>query len=512
MTGLAVLLLGFVAACSPIASGGSQAAAPSGPADPQAIFRWAHVVGLSRFDPHKATSSYDNTYLFLTYDRLVHTDNDLRPVPGLATKWEFSPDGKALDLQLREGVTFHDGTPFDAEAVKANIERAKSVEGSSVRNELATVQSVEVTGPATVRLLLSAPTASLPLVLSDRAGSMISPAAFDNPDLDQNPVGAGMFTVAGYQPQAKIEYRPAPNYWDPDSVKVAGIDMFIYTDPATRLNALRTGAIDGTVISPDQLPEAEAAGMRIERGRTNNFYFFHPNRARSEFGDVRVRRALSHAINRKALVDSLMRGYGEVTTQPVPSWSFAYNKDLPAETYPYDPAKAEALLAEAGLPNGFTFEALVPVNPDSQRHAEAIQADLKAVGVTMTIRSMEGQQLTDVFFARKEGDLLIGTGGGRADPAQTTGLRYMPQGFNNPSGISTPTVERFQQEAQSTTDPAKRAEAFHGLMKEVLDQELDGVLYFLASPIALSDKVVTYSPALYDRPEFRGVEKATEDA
>jgi peptide/nickel transport system substrate-binding protein len=338
------------------------------------------------------------------------------------------------------------------------------------------------------------------------------PAAFDDPDLDQNPVGAGMYRVTAYQPGSRIEYRAAPDYWDPDAVRVAGIDMVIYPDPVTLLNALRTGQVDGAVLSPDQVAEAEAAGIRVERGRTSNFWYVQPNRTRSEFGDVRVRRAMWHAINRPAIIEALARGYGTLSAQPLPDWSSGHSPDIGPDPYPYDPAKAEALLAEAGLPNGFTFEALVPVNPDSQRHAEAIQADLKAVGVTMTIRSMEGQQLTDVFFARKEGDLLIGTGGGRADPAQTTGLRYMPQGFNNPSGISTPTVERFQQEAQSTTDPAKRAEAFHCLMKEVMDQELDGVLYFLASPIALSDRVITYSPALYDRREFRGVEKAAEGA
>ncbi|MCF7550526.1 ABC transporter substrate-binding protein [Pseudonocardia sp. WMMC193] len=503
------LLLALVAACAPLSSGGGgRAGGPSGPADPDAIFGWAHIVGLSRFDPHRATSSYDNTFLFLTYDRLVHVDYDLNPVPGLATSWEFSPDGKALDLRLREGVTFHDGTPFDAAAVKANIERAKTVEGSSVRNELAAVQSVEVTGPSAVRLVLSTPNAALLGILSDRAGAMVSPAAFDNPDLDQAPVGAGMFRVTSYQPQNKIEYRRVEGYWDPAAVKVGGVDMYIYVDPATRLNALRTGEIDGAAIAPDQVPEAEAAGLRLERGRSNNFYFFHPNRARSEFGRVEVRQALAHAINRKALVDSVFRGYGTVSEQPLPDWSFAHNADLPAEPHPYDPERARQLLAQAGLPNGFTFEALIPTSPDSIRIAEAVQADLKAVGVTMTTRVMEGQQLTDVFFARKEGDLLMGSGGGRADPAQTTQLRYMPTGFNNPSGISTPTIERLQAEVLATTDQQQRAAIFRQMMQEVSDQVLDGVLFYPQAPVALSGDVLTFRPALSDRPEFRGVEKA----
>jgi peptide/nickel transport system substrate-binding protein len=505
---VAAALLGLVVACAPLPSGGGQAAAPSGPADPNAIFSWAHIVGLSRFDPHRATSSYDNTFLFLTYDRLVHIDYDLNPVPGLATSWEFSPDGLALDMQLRTGVAFHDGTPFDAEAVKANIERAKTIEGSSVRNELAAVQSVEVTGPSAVRFVLSTPNAALPGVLSDRAGAMVSPAAFDKPDLDQAPVGAGMFRVASYQPQNKIEYRKVEGYWDPDAVKVAGVDMYIYVDPATRLNALRTGSVDGASIAADQVPEAEAAGLRLERGRSNNFYFFHPNRARSEFGKLEVRQALMHAINRQAIVDSVFRGYGQVSEQPLPDWSFAHNSDLPAEPHAYDPEKARQLLAQAGLPNGFTFEALVPSSPDAIRIGEAVQADLKAVGVTMTTRVMEGQQLTDVFFARKEGDLLMGSGGGRTDPAQMTQIRYMPNGFNNPGGTSTPTIERLQAESLATTDKDARAAVFRQMMQEVSDQVLDGVLFYPQSPIALSSTVITFTPALSDRPEFRGIEKS----
>jgi peptide/nickel transport system substrate-binding protein len=505
---VAALLLGLVAACAPLPSGGGQAAGPSGPADPNAIFGWAHIVGLSRFDPHRATSSYDNTFLFLTYDRLVHVDRDLDPVPGLATSWRFGPDGRTLDLQLREGVTFHDGTPFDAAAVKANLERAKTVEGSSVRNELASVQSVDVTGPLAVRLNLSTPNAALPLILSDRAGAMISPAAFDNPDLDQAPVGAGMFRVASYQPQAKIEYRRVDGYWDPAAVQVAGVDMYIYVDPTTRLNALRTGKIDGSIISAEQVPEAEAAGLRLERGRSNNFYFFHPNRSRSEFGKLEVRQALAHAINRQAIVDSVFRGYATVSEQPLPGWSFAHNPDLPPEPHPYDPERARRLLAQVGLPNGFAFEALVPSSPDSIRIAEAVQADLAAVGVRMSTRVMEGQQLTDVFFARKEGDLLMGSGGGRADPAQMTALRYLPTGFNNPGGTSTPTIERLQQEALATTDQAQRAEIFRRMMQEVSDQVLDGVLFYPESPVATTGQVISFDPALSDRPEFRGVSKA----
>jgi peptide/nickel transport system substrate-binding protein len=504
--GVLALVTMLVAACAPVPVGGRSAGSePAGPADPGAIFRWANGVGLSRFDPHRATSSNDNTHLFLTYDRLVHTDVEGNPVPGLATAWAFSADGLALDLTLREGVRFHDGTPFDAAAVKANIERAKTVDGSAVAPELAAVESVEVTGPYAVRLHLAVPNAALPLVLSDRAGAMISPAAFDDPDLDQKPVGAGMFQVTMYQPGARIEYRAAPDYWDRDAVQVAGIDMVIYTDPVTRLNALRTGEIDATVLSPDQVEEARATGIRVEPGRTTNFWYFQPNRARSEFGDVRVRQALWHAINRQALVDALARGYAELDAQPVPKWSFAHNPSIGPDPYPYDPQRARQLLAEAGLPNGFTFEALVTASPDVQRHAEAIQADLAAVGIRMEMRVLEGAQITDVFFGREEGDLLLGPGGGRPDPAQTTGLRYTPGGFMNPGDHTTPEIQQLQQRVLATSDPQQRTEAFHALMEAFVADAMEVILYYATPPVALGPQVLHFEPGLADRPEFRGV-------
>ncbi|WP_181779453.1 ABC transporter substrate-binding protein [Pseudonocardia pini] len=504
----ALLLLVVLAGCAPLPSGGAPAGPSDSPADPNAIFRWANAVGLSRFDPHRASSSNDNTHLFLTYDRLVHTDVDGRPVPGLATAWEFTPDGLGLDLTLRQGVTFHDGTPFDAEAVRANIERAKTVQGTAVAPELRPVTAVQVLAPDRVRLVLAQPSAALPLVLSDRAGAMVSPAAFDDADLDTAPVGAGMYRVTAYQPGSRIEYRASPTYWDPAAVRVAGIDMPIYTDPVTRLNALRTGDVDAAVLSPDQVPEAEAAGIRVEPGRTTNFWYFQPNRTRSAFGDVRVRQALWHAIDRRALVDVLARGFGTLDAQPLPPWSAGHDPSVGPDPYPYDPARARRLLAEAGLPQGFAFTALVSTSPDVARVAEAIQADLEEVGITMDARVMEGAQITDEFFVRKQGDLLLGPGGGRPDPAQTLGLRYLPDGFNNPGGHSSPEMERLQAEILRTVDPAARATAMQAAMREFRDQAFEVVLYYATPPVALSPEVLTFTPGLADRPEFRGVTKS----
>src|SRR5690606_21746166 len=184
--------------------------------------------------------------LFLTYDRLVHITPDVQPIPGLATDWEFAEDGSYLEMNLRKGVTFHDGEPFNAQAVRANIERAKTVENSAVASELEVVESVKVIDPATVRFMLTGAAASLPLTLSDRAGVMISPKAFDDPDLDQQPVGAGMFKVTDYKPNDHITYERYEKYWDPDAVRVAKNEQLIQPNSVARLYANRTGQVDCT--------------------------------------------------------------------------------------------------------------------------------------------------------------------------------------------------------------------------------------------------------------------------
>jgi len=138
-------------------------------------------------------------------------------------------------------------------------------------------------------------------------------------------------------------------------------------------------------------------------------------------------------------------------------------------------------------------------------HAEAIQADLAAVGIDMQMRVLEGDQITDLFFVQGQGDLLMGPGGGRPDPAQTTALRYTPGGFMNPGDHSTPEIERLQEAVITTIDQDERAEAFHALFREIVDEALEVILYYANPPLGMSPKVVGFDPLLADRPEFRGV-------
>src|SRR5690606_5663474 len=152
---------------------------------------------------------------------------DVEPIPGLAESWEFAEDGSYLDLFLREGVVFQDGEAFDAEAVKASLERGKTLEGSTVAGDLAVVEEIEVVDPMTVRLHLSGPAPSLPMILSAQPGMIISPAALDDPALDQNPVGAGMYRVTSYEAGVSLVAEAWDEYWDQDAQLLGGIEIAI---------------------------------------------------------------------------------------------------------------------------------------------------------------------------------------------------------------------------------------------------------------------------------------------
>ena len=470
-------------------------------------FRGAYYVGVSRFDPHKATSSFDNTLLFITYDRLVHQAPDASPVPGLAESWEFNEDGSTLTFELREGVTFHDGEPFDAEAVKANIERAQTVEGSAVVSELAVIDSVEVVDEFTVQLNLGGPAASLPLILSDRAGAMVSPAAFENPDLDTSPVGAGMFTVEEYIEGSSVRYAAFEDYWDPEAVNVEAIEMQIQADAATRLNAIRTGQIDWTFVDQNQVSDAEAAGLTLLPTLTLSSQHLQLNRSREFFADARVRQAINHAIDRESILENLLFGQGEAAWQIFPSGYFAHADD--AATYDYDPERARELLAEAGYEDGFSFDMVTSTIPARVQTAEAIQSQLGEVGITMNISQVPGAQIADVFYAQEQNDAMWASWGGRPDPSQTLALLYGADGFANPGDATTPEMEEAIAATLAVQSESEREDALHEAVRIAQDEALDVVLFYESIAFIYdADSVGGLEQWFSAKPEFRGVTAA----
>ncbi len=474
--------------------------------DAGATARFALASGVTRFDPHRATSSYDNTWLFPVYDRLIHMNPAGEAIPGLARAWRFGPGGAYLELDLRAGVRFHDGEPFNADAVAANIEHAKTVLGSSVKAELKQIRRVEIVDDLQVRLHLLQPDAALPLILSDRAGMMVSPRALADSGLDLKGVGAGPFKHVEFLLGNRSVYMRNPDYWAPADAGVERLELVLIPDETTRLNAVRSGQVDGTTISTLQIEQARRYGLQVQTGVGLEVVHMQLNRARSEFEDLRVRQALNYSIDRKAIIRALSFGYGEPSAHHFPSGYMAYDPATGADFYPYDPQRARALLAAAGLSDGFSFQLIVPNIPSYMPLFEVLQYQFAQVGIQVVPWVLEGAQISERFYGTTEGDAALVTWGGRPDPSQTIDLLFTPGALPNPGSHSTSEVIRLANLARQEIDPQQRIEGRRAAAGQITRDAMDLVISLPSSTFALRPNVDGMRIwASGNKPEFRGV-------
>jgi peptide/nickel transport system substrate-binding protein len=486
-------------------AGGASTTVNTAAIDPTAIFRVAWVQPTS-LDPHKSSIAADLYVLEAFYDRLVHQSPDVQAIPGLASSWSFSADGTRMNMKLRNDVTFHDGTPFNAAAVKANIDRALTLPTSAVKSDLGSVDKVEVVGDYEVSFVLKGPAASLPLVLSAQAGMMISPAALNNADLDQKPVGAGMFKVTANTPGSKITGVAYDKYWDKDAVKVAGIEVHIMPDFNARMNALRDGSIDAARIDPGQADQAKSAGLKVIEQDSIEIGMVNFNRAKAPFDKVEVRQALNYAIDREAMVKGLFFGLGTVNPQPYPIGFWANDPSLPANYYKFDQAKAKSMLAAAGYPNGFDMQLNVANVGYVVAWAENIQAQLKAIGVNATINKVDVAQYGAVVYQQAVGNATAVIGASRADPSQTA-LQFTTGAFTNPGGASSPDVDRLYKESldQKLTNDQRQAKLRE--LSKVLTEQAFAIFMFNPKNAWATGKNVVGLQSYRNVFEYRGVAK-----
>lgn len=317
------------------------------------------IIAPTTLDP--AGSEWGNRAPFYeaVFDTLIRQSPDGELLPSIATEWVYDDAQTELTLTIREGVEFTDGTPLDAAAVVANLERFQS--GTSPdAGYFAGVTSFDAPDATTVVITLGAPDPAMLNYLSRDAGLIASPASFDSADLATNPVGSGPYmldagrTVTG----TSYVYTANPDYWNPEEVLYETLTINVLSDPTAALNAIKAGEANGVrLINNDSRDEIEAAGWTIETNELDFQGFLLLDRAGTvsePLGDVRVRQAINYAVDREGLLQALAKGYGTVTQQVFPESSAAYDPELDSY-YEYDPEKAKELLAEAGYPDGFSI-------------------------------------------------------------------------------------------------------------------------------------------------------------
>lgn len=327
--------------------------------------------------------------------------------PGLAKEWTVSDDGLTYTFMLEEGVKFHDGTDFNAEAVVANFDRwssgtadkyyyYKSMFGGFGDEEGHVIESVTADDEFTVTFKLKRPQAPFLKNIAMSPFGMGSPTAFEaaGDAFGDEPVGTGPFKFVEWKRNDSITIEKFEDYWQEGFPKLDRVVFRAIPDNSARLNALLTGEIDladGVNPSDGASIEGDAALQLFERPSMNVGYLGLTN-TRPPFDNVLVRQAMNHAIDKQAIVDAFFEGRAEVAVNPMPPSISGYNDQI--EGYDYDPERAKELLAEAGLPDGFEMELWAmpvprPYMPDGMKVAEVMQKNLADVGITAEIVSYE---------------------------------------------------------------------------------------------------------------------------
>ena len=403
--------------------------------DENATFRFGVSTGAAAtLDPHLNRQAYGPQWYGMAYDTLIHMDRVGNLGPMLATEWEFSADGKQLVLKLRHGVTFSDGQPFNAAAVKANIERGKTLTDSAVAADLDAVASVDVVDEYTVRLDLTTPTAVILSRLATKAGTMVSPAAMNGAvDLDVTPVGTGPYVLTKYQTGVSGTYVRNDSYWG-GRPSVAKIELSLYADSTAGINALQTGQIEMfELLDKPAIETIEKAGLPARSIEGLKLEWVALDFA-GKFKDPRVREAVGLALDRRQFADFV--GKGEPTWQWVPKSSPYFDPTI-GELQPYDVEKAKRLLAEAGYANGFSFTLSFAVRPSTQAAAEVMQEMWAKAGITVALDGADGATIIDKCYVRHDCDAVGGTHNTAPDLAVEATDIVAPGGRRNLTGQST---------------------------------------------------------------------------
>jgi peptide/nickel transport system substrate-binding protein len=341
------------------------------------------------------------------YEGLVRIDRDGKVQPLLAESWEISPDGLTYTFRLRRDVKFHDGTNFDSADVKFAFDRARAPTSTNAQKQIfAPIETIETPDPATVVIKLKEPSGNFLYYLGWGDAVIVAPESAETNK--SNPVGTGPFKFKSWTRGDRVELTRNPDYWQSGKPKLETVTFRFINDPQAQVAAIRAGDVDAfpNMGAPELFADLQKdPRFKAVAGNTEGETVAGMNNARKPFDDPRVRRALMHAIDRKALVEGAYSGFG----QPIGS-HFSPNHPAFVDTtgvVPYDPEKAKALLKEAGQEN-LSFSIKTPQMAYASRSAELIAAMLSEIGVDVRIVPTEfPAKWIEEIFRNKDYEMTV---------------------------------------------------------------------------------------------------------
>jgi ABC-type transport system substrate-binding protein len=468
--------------------------------DPTAILRYGSMQANS-LDPAVQKTPCEVTQMRLLYDTLFVYDADGKLQPMLATGYTLDSPTQ-LTVKLRTGVTFQDGTPFDADAVKYVVERALNDAESNIKSTLFMLDHVTVVDPGTVQFTMKTPAVGpLLFALSDRAGMMYSPtamkAAGSSANFTLKPVGSGMYRLEGtFRPIESMSVRSWDGYWDTTTPHLGGIDMTEIKVDAL-VNAIKSGDLDMVPIdSSSQLPGLKGDdSIVVQTNASNQLRTFVLNASEPPFDNAKVREAVAYAIDRESIAEVMTDGLSKAVYQWYPQGSEPYDAALDAQ-YPYDTAKAKEALAAAGKPDGFDFTAIIGDTSTSYiQQGELIQAQLKDVGINMDLKKIPTAEMVPTLYpsdiTKPSGGVSAPWGANlTADPDNFFRSRFLSDGNTNVGHDEVPGIRQVLDQAAGAVDPATRSQLYAQASKLSLDGAPEGIpLFYVPAIRAYKDYV-----------------------
>lgn len=454
----------LLSGCGSASSGGNPSATPKS----GGTLKIALESELRTLDPLKSSQRVERQVYYNMYDSLVTIDASLKIKPGLATSWQYT-DPTTLQFTLRQGVKFHDGTAFNADAVKFNIDRILNAASSPRKSELASVKSVEVKDPQTVVFHLKRPDAALLAQLVDRAGMILSPAAIQQggADFALKPVGAGTgpFMFVEWKRDDHLTLKKDPNYWVPGRPY---LDELIYrpiTDSNAAFAALRTGDVD--VAGTNAIANKDIASVKSDPNLIYkdvpglSFGGFEIHSGGGVFADKAKRQAVAFALDRAQILKNITFGIHVLSRGPIPPSSWAFDPSEQIYT------KADVDKAKS-MATGFSFNLKTPNVPENIQEATLIKDQLNKAGITVNIQTEEFGQVLNEAEAHHFDAALVGWSG-RIDPdGNMFGWFHTGGGFND-GEYSNPQVDSLLEQARAATDQSTRKSLYDQAQKMLVE-------------------------------------------
>lgn len=418
-----------------------------------------------------AAAAIDEVVYANLFEGLTRIGPDGSVQPGLAESWDISDDGKTYTFHLRPGVTFHDGSAFDAQDVIFSLDRARAEGSTNAQKTLFEgILTVEAQDPQTVRVTLKSPDGAFPFKMAWGDAVMVDQASIDT--IATRPVGTGPFRFDEWKQGDRITLTAYDGYWGEKPALRTATFRFI-ADPTAAFAAIMAGDIDAFPIypAPETLAQIQAdPRFKVLVGTTEGETILAMNNARPPLDNIKLRQAIAHAINRQEIIDGAMFGYGT----PIGTHFAPHHPDytdLTAQSA-YDPEQSKALLAEAGLQD-LTLRLALPPTPYARRGGEIVAAELRTVGIQTQITNMEWAQWLEQVFKTADYDLTI-----------ISHVEPMDIGIYDRKGYyfnySSPALHKVMGQLDAATDPAERSALLKQAQEIIARDYVNAYLFQLA--------------------------------